>query len=87
MPNGCTTLSLLARNVQSGMHMLYSVAQYILYTFVLQLITYSTMYNIVPFCVLFSNFGDINTVYMYFYTDSDGKFVLMKVLKFLTVLT
>ena len=42
---------------------------YILYTYVLQLIINSTMYTIVPACVLFSNFGNINEVYMYFYPD------------------
>ena len=36
---------------------------------------------------LFSNFGNINTNYIYFYPDEYGKFDLMKVLKFLAALT
>ena len=44
---------------------------YILYTYVLQLIINSTMYTIVPVCVLFSNFFNINAVYMYFYPDTE----------------
>ena len=35
----------------------------------LQLIINSTMYTIVSLCVLFSNFGNINAVYMHFYPD------------------
>ena len=53
----------------------------------MQLIISSTMYNIVPFCVSFPNLGNINAVYMYFYTDSFGQFVLIEVLKLLTVVT
>ena len=60
---------------------------YILYTFVLQLIINSTMYTIVPVCVLFSNFGNSNAVYIYFYPDKYTKFDLIKVLKLLAALT
>ena len=52
--------------------MLYSVLHCIIYSVhvcILQLIINSTMYTIVPVCVLFSNFGDINSVHMYFYPD------------------
>ena len=42
---------------------------YIVHVYVLKLIIISTMYNIVPFCVLFSNFGNINAVYLYLYAD------------------
>ena len=70
MPNGGIARALLARNI----HLAYAVFCctlyiyiHILYTYVLQLIINSTMYTIVP--VLFSNFGNINAVYMYFYPD------------------
>ena len=45
------------------------------------LIINSALYTIVPVCVLFSNFGNINAVYMYFYPDKYTKFDLIKVLK------
>ena len=47
----------------------HAIALYIVYTYVLQLIINSTMYTIVPVCVLFSNSHNINAVYMYFYPD------------------
>ena len=69
MPNGRTARALLARNIQSGICFILLYTLYILYTYVLQLIINSTMYTIVPVCVLFYNFGNINAVYMYFYPD------------------
>ena len=47
--------------------LLYTV--YILHTYVLQLIINNAMYTIVPVCGLYSNFGNINAVYMHFYPD------------------
>ena len=71
MPNGGTVRALLVRYIQSGICfiLLYTVCIYILYTYVLQLIINSTMYTILPVCVLFFNFSNINAVYMYFYPD------------------
>ena len=69
MPNGGTARALLAHNIQSGICFIILHTVYILYTYVLQLIINSTMYTIVSVCVLFSNFSNINAVYMYFYPD------------------
>ena len=70
MPIGGTVRALLARYIQLlGICFILLYTVYILYTYVLQLIINSTMYIIVPVCVLFSNFGNINAVYMYFYPD------------------
>ena len=69
----CQTAALheLCRRAIFSWHMLYSVVHciYILHTYVLQLIINSTMYTIVPVCVLFSNFCNSNAVYIYFYPD------------------
>ena len=69
MPNGGPARALLPRNIQPGICFILLYTVYILYTYVLQLIINSTMYTIVPVCVLFSNFGNINAVYMYFGPD------------------
>ena len=67
MPNGGTARALLARNIQlHGICFILLYTVYIFYTYVLELIINSTMYTIVQVCVLFSNFGYINAVYMYF---------------------
>ena len=69
-PNGGTARALLARNIQlHGIWFILLYTVYILYTYVLHLIINSTLYTIVPVCVLFSNFGNSNAVYMYFYPD------------------
>ena len=80
-------VALLARDIESGMCFILWYTVYILYTYVLQSIINSTMYTIVSVCVLFSNFGNINAVYMYFYPDEYSKFDLIKVLKLLAALT
>ena len=69
MPNGRTVRALLVRNIQPGICFILLYTVYILYTYVPQFIINSTMYTIIPVCVLFSNFGNINAVYMYFYPD------------------
>ena len=69
VPKGGTARALLARNIQSLICFILLYSAYILYMYVLQLIINSTLYNIVLVCVLFSNFGNINAVYIYFYPD------------------
>ena len=70
MPNGGPSRALLARwQYSAGICFILLYTVYILYTYVLQLIINSTMYTIVPVCVLFFNLGNINAVYMYFYPD------------------
>ena len=87
MPNGGPARALLARNIQLAYALFCLHYIYILFTYVLLLMINSTMYTIVPVCVLFSNFGKINAVYMYFYPDYYSKFDLKKVLKLLSALT
>ena len=86
-PNGGIERALLARNIQSGICFILLYTVYILYTYVLQVIINSTMYTIVPVCVLFYNFGNVNAVYMHFFPDYYSEFDLIKVLKLLTELT
>ena len=64
LPNGGTARALLARNIQSGICFILLYSVYILYTYALQLIINRTMHTIVQVCVLFSDFSNINAVYM-----------------------
>ena len=66
--------AVLARTIQSDICFILLYTAYILYTYVLQLIINSTMYTIVPVCVSFSNFGNINAVYMHFYLIQSIRF-------------